>query len=114
MSAKRNLLGAIHHPGVVNQYLAEEISHLCIISPFHPDSIPEAHISRLRVIPKNHQPNKWHLIVDLSHPSGHSINDGIPSDLCWLTYITVDKATEQIRSLGKSIAFHSLLHMVSV
>jgi len=52
MSSKRNLLGAIHHPGVVNQYLAKEISHLCIISPFHPDSIPEAHISRFGVITK--------------------------------------------------------------
>jgi len=39
--------------------------------------------------------------VDLSHPSGHSINDGIPKDLCSLTYITVDTAIEQIQTLGR-------------
>jgi len=101
VSAEKNLLGAIQHPGVVDQYLAEELSHHRIAGPFHPDLIPEAHISRFGVIPKNHQPNKWRLIVDLSHPSGRSINDGIPKDLCSLTYITVDKAVEHIRALGK-------------
>ena len=70
VSAKRNLLGVIHHPGMVNQYLAEEIYYRRIVGPFHPDHIPQAHISRFEVIPKNHQPNKWCLIVDLSHPSG--------------------------------------------
>jgi len=101
VSAKKNLLGATQHPRVVSQYLAEEKAHHRIAGPFHPDLIPDSHVSRFGVIPKNHQPNKWRLIVDLSHPSGHSINDGIPKDLCSLTYITVDKAMEQIKSLGR-------------
>ena len=53
------------------------------------------------VIPKNHQLNKWHLIVDLSHPVGHSINDVITKDLCSLTYITVDSAVRRIQQLGQ-------------
>ena len=27
---------------------------------------------------KKKQPNKWWFSIDLSHPAGHSINDGIP------------------------------------
>ena len=30
------------------------------------------------VVPKNNQPGKWHLILDLSSPDGHSVNDSIP------------------------------------
>ena len=42
----------------------------------------EIHYSRFGVIPKNHQPDKWRLIIDLSHPKNYSVNDGIPKDLC--------------------------------
>ena len=53
------------------------------------------------VIPKNHQPNKWHLIIDLSHPQGNSINDGIPQHLCSLSYVSVDDAILNILQSGK-------------
>ena len=103
ISSRRNLKYALEHPGVyvVDRYLTEELSHCRLAGPFKPSDIPNAHISRFGVIPKNHQPNKWHLIVDLSHLSDHSVNDGIPKDLCSLTYITVDTAIEQIMALGK-------------
>ena len=52
------------------------------------------------MIPKHHQANKWRLIVDLSHPEGFSINDGIPSHLCSLSYITVDDAIQEILQTG--------------
>ena len=51
--------------------------------------------------PKNHQANKWCLLVDLSHPGGHSVNDGISSHLCSLSYITGDDAIHQILQTGK-------------
>ena len=101
LSSKRNLDCALQHPSVVDQYLSEELSHRRVAGPFNTSVIPCAHISRFGVIPKNHQPNKWRLIVDLSHPTGRSVNDGIPKDLCSLTYITVDSAIEQIMELGK-------------
>ena len=34
------------------------------------------HISPFGIIPKKEQ-GKWRLIVDLSHPRDHSINDGV-------------------------------------
>ena len=85
----------------MDRYLTEELSYHRLAGPFKPLDIPNAHISKFGIIPKNHQPNKWRLIVDLSHPSGQSVNDGIPKDLCLLTYITVDTAIEQIMALGK-------------
>ena len=100
-SAKKNLDCALHHPIVVDQYLSEELSCSRVAGPFNTTLIPNAHISRFGVIPKNHQSNKWRLIVDLSHPTGHSVNDGIPKDLCSLTYISVDSAIEQIMALGR-------------
>ena len=59
------------------------------------------HISRFGVIPKHHQPGKWRLTIDLSHPSDHSVNDGIPKSLCSLSYITIDSAISKILELGK-------------
>lgn len=48
-----------------------------MIGPLEDALIPSAVVSRFGVIPKNHQPGKWRLIVDLSHPKGASVNDGI-------------------------------------
>ena len=100
-SAKRNLECALHHPDIVTQYLADEIAQHRIAGPFKRHVIPEAHISRFGVIPKNHQPDKWRLIIDLSHPAGRSINDGISKKLCSLTYITIDSAIQYIQQLGQ-------------
>ena len=58
------------------------------------------HLSRFGVIPKLHQPGKWRLIVDLSHPSGASINDGASRELCSLTYASVDDATKLVLEAG--------------
>ena len=100
-SARRNLYGAVCHPEIVDQYLQNEISLGRVIGPFPVKSVPDVHLSRFGVIPKNHQPDKWRLIVDLSFPSGTSVNDGIPKELCSLKYITVDHAIEHIVSMGQ-------------
>ena len=50
-------------------------------------------MSRFGIIPKE-------LIVDLSHPEVLSVNDGIPKDLCSLSYIMVDTAINHIIELG--------------
>ena len=99
-SAKPNLTCALEHPDTVKTYLAEEIAAGRVAGPFPKSLVPQAHVSRFGVIPKNHQPNKWRLIVDLSHPADGSVNGGIPKELCSLQYITVDSAIEQIRQLG--------------
>ena len=99
-SAHKNLNGTLEHPHVVEEYLSSEILHCHVAGPFIKKHLPAAQISRFGVIPKCQQPNKWCLIVDLSHPAGQSVNDGIPTSLCGLSYITVDDAIQKILELG--------------
>ena len=66
-----------------------------IIGPLALSDFPRIHKSHFGVIPKN-SPGKWHLIVDLSAPEGHSINDEIREDLCSLKYVTVDDAAQAV------------------
>ena len=90
------------HPEVVSNYLMKEIRKGCVIGPFPKGSVsPPAHISCLGVIPKSSQPDKWRLIIDLSHPCKRSVNDGIPKHLCSMSYIiTIDNAIERILAHG--------------
>ena len=109
-SAHKNLLGALQHPQVVDDYLKVEITERRVVGPFRKADIPDAHISRFGVIPKQHKPDKWRLIVDLSHPVDLSVNDGIPKELCSLSYITVDTAINHIMELGQG----ALLAMMDI
>ena len=43
------------------------------------------------MIPKPHQPGKYRLIVDLPHPRGALVNDGIEWELCSMKYTSVDE-----------------------
>ena len=98
--AQRNLQAALLHPQVVDEYLQTELTLQRISGPFPQSLCTAAQISRFGVIPKRHQPNKWRLIVDLSYPPGHSVNDNIPKALCSLSYITVDDAIHAIVQSG--------------
>ena len=84
----------------MEDYLRTELSLGRLVGPFCPHVVPNVHISRFGVIPKNHQETKWKLIVDLSFPSSQSVNDGIPKELCSLKYITIDDAINYIVRLG--------------
>ena len=77
---------------MVEQYLAKECGLGRVVGPLMPDG--RIHVSRFGVIPKSHQPGK--LIVDLSASRGFSVNDGIPSELCSLSYASVDEAVQRI------------------
>ena len=99
-AVRSNLEGAREHPGVVTDYLSTEISLGRVAGPFPPRAVPQIHISRFGVIPKG-QTGKWRLIVDLSHPKGHSVNDGIPKPLCSLQYVTIDEAVKGIIQFGR-------------
>ena len=58
----------------------EEVAHGTVLQAhFIWSAVSKIHISRLGVIPKNHKPDKWRLIVDLSYPTGHSVNDLDPN-----------------------------------
>ena len=57
-------------------------------------------LDAIGLVPKSHS-DKWRMIVDLSSPRGHSVNDGISSAICSLQYATVDDAVGIIRRLGR-------------
>jgi len=86
----------------VDEYIHTELAAQQVAGPYTLDECQFVKISRFGVIPKNHQANKWRLIVDLSYPRDHSVNDNIPSHLCSLSYITVDEAIHQILKTGQS------------
>ena len=69
---------------------------------------PELHISRFGVIPKRSQPGKWRLIVDLSAPDEHSVNAGIPTELCSLRYPSLDAAARLIMTQGRGALMSKL------
>ena len=98
-SAIKNMQSALEHPEVVDSYLAEELGSNRLVGPFSRKLIPKAHISRFGVIPKAHS-GKWRLILDLSHPKHKSVNDGIPKNLCSLSYVTIDDAVRKIIEMG--------------
>ena len=78
----------------------QRLLNIALPGPFHKVDIPDTHISRFGVIPKQHKPNKWRLIMGLSHPIEFSVNYGISKELCSLSYITVDTAIDHIIELG--------------
>lgn len=98
-STRRNLSSVIDNPVAVDQYIAEEVAAgklRCI-----PNQNPAIHTSPIGLIPKRNRPGKYRLIVDLSSPSGSSVNDGIDTDLCSLKYASVSQAAEMVARLGK-------------
>ena len=94
------MLSATMHSEVIEKYLAEESQLGRMLGPFSPADFPQVHINRFGVIPKS-QPGKWRLITDLSYPPGASVNDGVSPELASLSYVTVDRVSEQIMQLGK-------------
>ena len=98
-SAKRNMLSAESNLAVVNEYLAKEMGHGRVVQ-VDPAAM-EIHINHFGVIPKGHRTGKWRLIVDFSHPAGHSVNDGVDPASCSLSYATVEMAAQQVIAMGR-------------
>ena len=95
----------VNHPsslvneGVVDGRLSSEVEAARLFGPVLPHLKSLVHINPMGLVPKPHV-NKFRLIVDLSHPRGFSVNDGIPPSLWSLRYSSVDDAVEIIRHLA--------------
>ena len=100
-SASSNMRSALDHPSIIDDYLETEVSRGRVAGPFTNSPFPDLHISRFGVIPKSNQPGKWRLILDLSSPEGHSVNDGIPKPPFSVQYVTVDSFIEGIMARGR-------------
>jgi hypothetical protein len=99
--ASRNMLSAQQHPGVITEYIRKQVESGNILGPFSRETAPKVHINRMGAIPKRHQPGKWRIITDLSHPEGRSVNASIDHDCCTMSYITVDQIARAALKLGK-------------
>ena len=89
-STSPNIRSSLQHPSVINNYLKAEVSLGWVEGPFRSSPFSHLHISRFGVIPKSNQPGNWHLILNLSAPEGHSVNDGIPKPIFSIQYGTAD------------------------
>ena len=100
-SAAGNMKSVKENPGVVEEYLANEREAGRLLGPLTQKETEGVHVSPFGVIPKGRQTGKWRLIVDLSSPRGGSVNEGISSELCSLSYIAVDDVAEMVLQLGR-------------
>ena len=99
----QNLLSAMDHPQVVQDYLEKELEAERVIKVGGLEKAWQQgiHCSPFGVIPKKHKPDAWRLILDLSHPESHNVNDGINKDLCSLPYVSLDDLIACIMVTGK-------------
>ena len=88
---------------VVDERITAELAAGRLFGPISPQLLPLVHTSPLGLVPKTHHSNKWRMICDLSSPTptGRSVHDGIPPELCSLHYARVDDAVDIIRKLGR-------------
>ena len=81
---------------VIEEYLKNEVRLGRVLGPLEPRSHPRVQINRFGLVPKNHQPGKWRLIVDLR---GASVNDGVEPELCSMKYTSVDEVVRKVLAL---------------
>ena len=98
-SSTKNMHSAEKRPQVIREYLPRECSEGCVLGPLDPMLFSFTQVSGFGVVPK-HTPGRWQLIVDMSSPEGHSVNDGIPEPLCSLTYVSIQDSVRGILSMG--------------
>ncbi len=84
----------------VSEYLAEEVKAKRVWRVGKEEWKSRVQCSPLTVIPKKGKPGRWRLIVNLSAPEGHSVNDGISRELASVHYATVDVVVERVIYLG--------------
>ena len=88
---------AIEHPEIITKSLLAETGAQRLVGPLNPTLYPYVQTTAWRY---KHS-ETWRLILDLSHPKSHSINDGISRQLCSLTYTKVDYIIPRIILSGR-------------
>lgn len=102
-TSQSNLISATNHPQVVTSYIQEELqaNRLLLVGSVTTAQKLGIHCSPFGVIPKKNKPGKWRLILDLSTPEHHSVNDGISKELCSLSYTSIDEVVASIVNYGR-------------
>ena len=111
-AGRRNMLSAEEQPQVVQAYLEKEVAcgRVREVGTVVESKAMKVQCSPFGVIPKKGKPGRWRLILDLSSPDGHSVNDGIPRELCGLSYMSVDDVIAEVLRSGRG----SLLAKIDV
>ena len=92
------MASALLNPQVIDSYLQFEVQGG---GPLLSAPLPVLHVSCFCFIPKGYQPGKWRLMLDLSSPAGHTVNDGIVGEDYSLQYMKVDYIIAGIMWLGR-------------
>lgn len=112
-AASRNMVSAYATPQVVATYLQAECTLGRMLGPLQ--RLPAGlMISKFGVIPKEHQVDKWRLILDLSSPEGASVNDGISVDLSSVKYPHFDLAAKLIMEAGVGASHPKLISRMHI
>ena len=100
-----NHKGAVEFEDLIDKYVANEIKSGATLGPFTNNPLlGELVTSPLNSVPKKDDTDR-RVILDLSYPRGHSVNDGIPKgeyqgEEIELSYPGVDDLAKQIKLLG--------------
>ncbi len=86
---------ASEHRDIISEYLEREVQSKRVWKVT--GVAAGIQCSPFGVIPKKGKPGRWRLIVNLSAPEGHSVNDGIDRELSSVAYTSVD---DVVRSVG--------------
>ena len=99
-----NMKSAEENPQVVHEYLVRKLELGRVLAGLlGQEECQVEHVNWIVVIPKSYQLGKWRLTVDLFHPEGSSINDGIKPKLCSLHNTSVNKAVMMVSERGTGI-----------
>ena len=94
------LPSALRNSNAVRKKLSKEIDAGRVAGPFVERPLPKLQCSPIGIVPKK-VPGEFRLIHHLSHPTGSSINDGIPREFCTVEYASFDRAVHLAASNGK-------------
>ena len=99
-TARSNMKSAVDHPDIIDAYIANEVALGRMAGPFVVPPYHNVQCSPFGVVPKKRQAGKWRLILDLSSPEGHSVNDGISREQFSLKYVSVETAIAILMEVG--------------
>lgn len=97
------MVSTMQKPEIVRNYLSKESSEGWVLGLLPLDLFSSEQISRIGVFLKG-STGKWFPIVDLSTPEGFSVNDNIDEILCYISYILVEDAVQEIKGQSSQLA----------
>ena len=102
LSSSSNHPSAHRYPLAIDEYIQTELQHRALAGPYDRIPFPGFIVSPLHTVPKKKSDLLCRRIVlDLSHPARHAVNDGIPKESylnedLHLAYPSVDRLIELI------------------